>query len=310
MIGDMDWIAFVPSALSAIAAIAAAYAAFRSLTISRESKLFSEQNALAVHHGAAVNLLADVHQTIRRELKPLSDLADRLEFYWPREIGHFQRAGVGGADPRPLRHVILNGAEMLAWHSCQYGEDYFHAGDRMFSILRSGLGETSEAEYNQLMLEADRAYEDFESVFGLPQKDKEISASSAFRWVYYQLINRVSLEDWKGVWAKAREPEGWLSKYNTEYQRAVPVLQESLDKLFREKARLAYTTFPLDANEQLHREYKVLISFIQSVLENDHADQLSSYSDHLDADDVVCLVLFLTGLSVLMSKLIDSYLYG
>jgi|TARA_R110002073_G_scaffold11861_1_gene53258 hypothetical protein len=304
-----EWIEIIPSALSAVAAIAAAYAAFRSLAISREAKQFSEQHALAVHHGLAANALADVQQVIAKELKSLSDLADWVATDWAGQIGRLDRPSEGGRDPRPLKHVLSNGAEMLAWHASKHGANNRSAGNRMYSILRSGMGSTSEDECRDLMVEADGTWHDFEALFGIPRVEKSIQSSPAFRWVYYQLIHRISAKDWADVWTKALQDDSWLSKFGAEYQRVTPVLRGCLERLHKEKARLAVTVFPLEINSRLNDEYGRLIEFAETLLEHDYVDHLNGYVEDLGSDDVVCLVLFSMGAAVLTTQFINGALY-
>lgn len=305
-----EWATLIPSALSAVAAFAAAYAALKSLTISRESKEISEKNAIAIHHGGAAHTLTEVQITLARELKDLSELAYCAVVNWASEIGKQDSPDAAGSDPRPLRHVLSNGAEILVWHASQNGKDYVHAGNRMYSIVRDGLGEISEKEFQELMQEGDGCYTGFELHFGIPSANLPIENSRAFKWVYYQLMNRVSLTHWEKIWQKARQPESWLARFCAEYQKLIPTLSGHLEKLKKEAFKLNNTIFPLNKNPLLKNQYGRTIDFLESVLANEHHAHLSEYEGAYDSDDFARLVLFLMGLAQLTSKSIDHFHYS
>ncbi|HET8802927.1 MAG TPA: hypothetical protein VFN01_17295 [Marinobacter sp.] len=242
-----NWIDLAPSALSAVAGIAAAIAAFGSLKVSRESKRIAEQGALALHHGAASTALAEVLEKVTQQSTPFCRLALDIWADWAKEIErHYDKRSAGGVNPRPLRHVLTNASEMLERHATNHGKDYGHADRAPFSIIRNGLGETSGAEYRELLKTADCTYHGFESVFGVPRVDKDIASSKAFRWAHYQLTYRVAINDWRTIWAEAWIGDGWLRRYRGEFELIEPVLKSSLERLQAEKARLQHTVFPLD----------------------------------------------------------------
>ncbi|MEX0606381.1 MAG: hypothetical protein WD623_17405 [Marinobacter sp.] len=176
-----DLMGSVPSALSAVASIAAAVAAWGSLKVSRESKRIAEQGALAVHHGSASNALSEGLERVAKESEEFSSLALDVWSQWAREIEQYERPDAGGSDPRPLRHVLTNGSEMLERHASKCGKNYRHAQRSIFSIIRNGMGKTSDEEYQKLLKKADGTYLGFESVFGTPRTDKDISSALAFR---------------------------------------------------------------------------------------------------------------------------------
>jgi len=308
----MDYANFmnsVPSALSAVASIAAAIAAWGSLKVSRESKRIAEQGALALHHGAASKAFSDGLELVARESEELSSLALDVWSRLARDIERHDRRELGGSDPRPLRHVLTNGSEMLEKHATKHHKNFHHAHRPLFSIILNGIGKTSEEEYQNLLKKADGTYLDFEAVFGTPRIDRDISSSLAFRWVYYQLIHRVENGEWREIWKSAWGGGGWLKLYRDEFKQVEPVLKSTLENLKLEKAKLQHSVFPLDSNESLNRKYKRAMDALQGLLEAGKLDLSEGYITRPHSDDLVLLVLYSMGVVLLTASAIDVLAY-
>jgi|25_taG_2_1085351.scaffolds.fasta_scaffold03898_2 hypothetical protein len=304
-----DLIGFVPSALSAVASIAAAVAAFGSLRVSRESKRVAEQGALAVHHGPASKALSDALGVVALKSEVFSRLAFDVWSQWAREIEKYDCRAAGGSDPRPLRHVLANGSEMLERHATEHGKNYRHAHRPIYSIIRSGMGETSDAEYRRLLKKADGTYHDFEAVFGSPRVDREISSSQAFRWAYYQLTHRVTNDDWREIWAKAWREGGWLKRYCDEFAQLEPVLRRAQKTLKAEKAKLQHSVFPLDTNDSLNLKYSRALGTLEGLIEVGELDLWEGFIDEPHNDDLVPLVLYSMGVARFAFSAIESLAY-
>ena len=303
-----DWINIIPSALSAIATTAAAIAAFGSLKVSRESKKVAEQSVLAHHHDSATRTLAETRKTIAQELEPVYELARDIESCWAREIEKYEVPGSGGFDPRPLRHVLTNASQILERHASGRRKRGRHRYRSIYSIIRDGIGNTSDTEYRYLLKKADGAYSDFESVFGIPRLDKPISSDKAFRWAYYQLKHRVTIEHWREIWAKAWEKDGWLRCYHIENKRIESALKTALESLEAERKKLQHSVFPLDTNPSLSTKYDQTIEILDGLLEEGGLDIWQGHIDAPHDDELIPLVLYSMGLALLESKDIETLL--
>lgn len=304
-----DLISFIPSALSAVATVAAAVAAIGSLKVSRESKRIAEQGALAVHHGPASRALSDAADTVAQESEAFSQLTVDVWSQWAREIGKYADPGKGGSNPRPLRHVLTNGSEMLEKHSTKQGKDYRHAHRPIYSIISDGMGKTSNEEYEKLLKKADGTLSDFEGVFGVPRENEKISSSEAFRWAYYQLVHRVADEDWRKIWQEAWNDGGWLKQYRKEFKRLEPVLKSTAKKLSAEKAKLRHSAFPLDTNESLNLKYDRALGALEGLTEACDLDLYEGFINEPHSEDLVPLVLYSMGVALLANSAIEAVVY-
>lgn len=302
----MDWIEIAPSALSSVAAVAAAIAAFGSLKVSRESKLVAEKSALAVHHGSAAILLSDTLKAITKKLQPLNEQAIDAWTSWPREIQQYDDRRSGGKDPRPLRHVLVNASEMLERHGAAHRTGYKCARSRLFSIISNGMGETSEKEYNQLLRKADCSPDHFESTFGEPRLDRQISSAAAFRWCYYQLIRRIETNDWRTVWTKTWLNNGRLRKYYDAHQIVEPALKSALESLDSERKKLEHSVFPLEANPDLLTKYVKTTNILEELLDIGSLEIIENYIEDAHDSDLVPLVLYTTGVACLTNSAIET----
>lgn len=101
------WFEVVPSFLSAVASVATVIAAIVSLRISKRSIAIAESTALAVHHNSASLEYAKVVKYLSETTKEFSDFSYSMLVKWVKEFEDLDNCGLGGIDPRPLRHVYL-----------------------------------------------------------------------------------------------------------------------------------------------------------------------------------------------------------
>lgn len=301
-----EWLEVIPSLMSAIAAFAAACAAFVALSVSRKANSISEKSILAAHHHDAVSVLSNAVDRLRKETKDLGGFSYEFWIEWPREIELKDQRCNGGLDPRPLRHVLSNGSEMLATHATRNGKQYRNAAHSMFSIIREGVNELNEPEYNRLLKKADSTYGDFESTLGFPLLSKSIGNADAFRWVCYQLAKRIDSNDWNEIWRNTWLTEGWLTRYQTEYSKVKPVLEVMLCSLQAEKNRIAFSVLPMQANSELHKKYEKVLSGLEVLLEDCSLESLEPYSDWKYDEDIPQLILYSLATANLVMKLLDS----
>lgn len=302
----VELLGFIPSAMSAIAAVAAAVAAIVALNVSRRANALSEKSMLAVHHHAAALELSNSIGNISKSTKDLSRIANNLWEDWSREIESKDDLSKGGQNPRPLRHVLINGSKMLANHGALKGKWSRHAQHSMFSIVRNGIGILSESEYDVLLKKADGTYSDFESTFGYPAANKKISDSDAFRWVCHQLAKRVSPVSWREVWGEAWLVDGWLNRYRTEFSKVRPILEQEFSSLRQEKDSIEYTVLPLAFNPVLHEKYEIILAKLEILLEGCDLELMEAYRDWSYDEDVSQLVLYSMGIAYLTENILIS----
>lgn len=302
----IEWQHVIPSAMSAIAAVAAAYAAFVALSVSRKANSISEKSILAVHHHEAASALSSSIDRLKKETKDLSEFSYTFSVDWPREIESKDERCNGGINPRPLRHVIANGSEMLVDHATRNGSGYRGAQRSMFSIIRDGISNLNEREYNNLLKKADGRYGNFESIFGFPPLTRNIGKADAFRWVCYQLTKRVDRRDWSEIWCNAWLTEGWLTRYRTEFSKVQSVLEEVVDSLRVQNQKLAHSVLPLQSNSHLHEKYEMVLSGLETLLDDCDMELLESYSDWKYDEEIPWLILYSTAMVYLAMKIIDS----
>jgi hypothetical protein len=300
------WLDFTPPALSAIAGVAAAIATFNSLKVSRESQTIAEQSALATHHSEASRKLADVSEAIAVQSRSLHEAAMDVWTKFPRQVERADHLDAGGKNPRPLRHVLINAGEMLERHSTNDGRQYHQARHAIFSVVRNGMGQLSDIEYRKLLKVADHTFVDFESTFGVPRRDVRITASLAFRWVYYQLERRVGGEEWGQIWANAWISGGWLKRYRDAFQQLKPTLERELELLRVERKRLQYTVFPLDRNAPLHRDYLRTIGILEGLVDIVDFALFDEYAANPHPADLISLVISSVAAAIMTARAIDD----
>lgn len=302
----IEWLNVIPSAMSAIAAVAASYAAFVALSVSRKSNSISEKSILVAHHHGAASILSNSIDRLRKETKDLSEFSYAFWVDWSREIELKDERCNGGLNPRPLRHVLSNGSEMLATHATRNHNQYRNARRAMFSIIREGVTDLNEREYNSLLKKADGIYGNFECALGSPPLNKNIGKADAFRWVCYQLTKRINRDDWNEIWRNAWLAEGWLTKYRTEFSKVKSILEEVVDSLQMEKNKLIFNVLPLQSNSALHKKYEKVLSGLEILLDDCSLESLERYGEWKHNEEVAQLILYSMGTAQLVMKLLDS----
>ena len=283
---NINWFDVVPSTMSAIAAIAASVAAFYSLRVSKQSIEIAESTALANHHHSATLRYYETIQEVYKASKELNEVCYHLYVDWASQIENYDHRLKGGKNPRPLRHVIGNAKDMLVSHSTRY----HRLSDGIFSTVVGGMGEISNIEYQKLLKKADNTYHNFEETFGIPSKSSPINSADAFRWTYYQMIKRVSTEDWGKVWKHAWSEKGWVTKYCNEYDKAKSTFEKASKQLQDEKAKLSHTPLPLERNVVLHKKYSEAFTMLQR-LEDCSPERIEDYKDYPFENEFCLLIL-------------------
>lgn len=307
---QVELLDFVPSVMSAIAAVAAAVAAIVALSVSRKANALSEKSILAMHHHSAVLELSNSIDKILKSTRNLSEISYDLWADWAREIESKDDRAKGGSNPRPLRHVLVNGTEMLVKHGALKGKWYRRAQHSMFSIVRDGVGSLNEVEYGDLLKKADGTYGDFESTFGSPQENKNISESKAFRWVCHQLERRVSPDSWREVWGEAWLADGWVSRYRAEFSKAKPILEQTLSSLRQEKSKVEYSVLPLASNPALYEKYEMVLAELEVLLDDCDLGLMEAYRDWSYDEGASQLVIYSMGIAYLTAQVLDSIRSG
>lgn len=262
---------------SMVAAIASAYAALMALRISRESVVISKSSALAVNHASASLTYTNVLKELSLVTQDLSEVCSDLLIKWPREIDAEDHPSCGGVNPRPLRHVLSNGYEMVVDYSLNCTLMNRSTQRVCIDILRNTFFD--EHDFKLLLAQADDVYGDFEGVFGEPDKSCSIIKSQSFRWVYYQLFKRISVDDWYHIWKTSNNGSGWLVKYKNEHLKIRSLLEEAREKLIDEISKLEHTAFPLSVNIDLFNKYESVLVTIDNILNDSSVEFLDDY-DH------------------------------
>lgn len=302
---NINWFDVVPTTMSAFAAIAAAYAAIVSMRVSKQSNSIAEMTAIATHHNSAASTYFDVVSELSKETKPLKELSYRLWNDWSQEIGHKDNRNLGGVNPRPLRHVLSDSSEMLATYGMLSKNWGPNASNAILSVIRHSIGEMNDTEYKSLLKAADGEYQDFDTTFGTPSVSKKISSAPAFRFACYQLLKRVETEDWVNIWENSWLENGWLARYKKEYLRIKPILENALDSLNRERAKLAHTSFPLDVNPELFIKYENALNTIHHLIIDGDPSNLESYRDWPYKDELSRLVMCSMAIVTVTRKNVD-----
>ncbi|WP_417707432.1 hypothetical protein [Rheinheimera aquimaris] len=302
----MNWLEIVPSSMSAVASVAAAIAAIASWRASNRANNIAESAALATHHNSASIAYFEESSKLTAACHHLENLSTEIISTWPKQIQRFDKKDRGGIDPRPLRHVLYNGSEMLATHASVGIKSRGDGHYSLLSPLRNGMGVTNETEYKQLLKKADKAFSNFETVFGAPSKTKSITSALAFRWVYYQLLNRVDAQDWHAVWVDAWQEECFLARYVYEYQKIKPVLVASRERLKNEQKKLLLTAFPIKKNSNLSNNYEQILGVLDCLIEDCDLELMDVYKEWNFTDEQCLLVLCSMGIAHFTSQQIDK----
>jgi hypothetical protein len=302
----IEWLNVIPSAMSAIAAVAAAYAAFVALRVSKKANSISEASILSAYHHDAVSVLSKSIDILRKETKDLSEFSYAFWVDWSREIESKDKRCNGGLNPRPLRHVLSNGSEMLVTYGTRNLRQYRNASRSMFSIVREGVNDLNESEYNSLLQKVDGTYDCFESTFGSPRLDKNIVTAKAFRWVCYQLEKRITRDDWNEIWLNAWRADGWLTKYRTEFSKVRSILDQVAESLQTEKKKITYSVLPLQSNPVLYKKYEAVLSGLEALLNDCSLESLEHYGEWQHDEDIPQLILYSMAMAYMVMELLNS----
>jgi len=283
---------------------------FYSLRISKKSILVAECSALAIHHGSASIEYSKIVNNLSHATKEFSEFNYKLWVDWAREIEGKDNYQLGGNNPRPLRHVLSNASEMLANYGSNNNFRGMSASRSILSVLRNGVDNFNDTEYQKLLKKADGKYQDFEEIFGLPSKSASITSALAFRWACSQLIKRVSREDWKGIWESAWLEDGWLTNYKVEFLKIKPVLNDARELLKSEKAKLAHSVFPLDSNIDLFKKYSETLRIIDNLLEGCDSNILEVYQDWKFDEEMSQLVVCSMAIAFFAMSQLDTVYMG
>lgn len=300
---------FIPPMMSSIAAVGAAVAAFFSLQISSRANSLSEKSILAVHHNSIALEISKVIDTISTSTEELSHISYELWESWSRDIELKDTRNKGGINPRPLRHVLTNGSKMLVRHSVLRERGLRKAQYSMFSIIRNGMGYVSDDEYQHLLEMADNTYTDFEGTFGLPSKSKNINESKAFRWVYYQLVKRIDKKDLTDIWQSAWLENGWIIRYQSEYIKIKPSIEQAITKLKDEKNKVEHSVLPLTTNPILNEKYEKILDALEALSENSSLEIMESYQNWEFDEEICLLIIYCMGVSYMTYNILESFGY-
>lgn len=297
----------IPSIMSAIASAAAAIAAFQSLKISRDAKALAAKSALAVHHADATRVLNEAIEKLRVCIHEFSEIAHTVSIEWPREIEKLDNRSAGGMNPRPLRHVLSDASGMLVKHGSKEGKMYKHAARSVYAIVRDGVDELNEVEYDEFLDIADGDYNDFETTFGTVTAHKSILISPAFRWAYTQLVRRVNRNEWLKVWTDAWGSKGWIYKFRIEHCKIQPTLTSITTSLKSEKRRLQHSVFPLESNPSLAKKFDSTIDVLEALSEGCSLNAIEWHVENPFKAHATELVLFSLAIVMLAEKSLEDF---
>jgi hypothetical protein len=283
-------VALWAAVLSAVASIAAAIAAWGSWRTSRSNKELTAQAALASHHGLAAQALADVLSRAWMQLEPLRRLSGRIKTDLPRASEAHDTRENGGSNPRPLRHVLDDTAELLCNHSV-IGRRRAIAFD-LYAVVRDCPLQQSDDEFSRLLKKADGKYSDFAAIFGEPDSDKPIFESPDFRWGLYQVLRRLGPDRGMRIWQRSWTSDGWIHEYRELHKSLKPMLNFWSEILAKEEGRLAFSPFPLSTNASLQSAYDQARWIFEVLSEDCSLELMEAYKDSRHASDACYLILY------------------
>lgn len=299
----MNWLDFLPTFLSTISSIAAAYAAIVSLRISKQSILISKSNALAEHHKSASIKYAEVINHLNNTSRDFAALSYNLGIEWSRKIESFDNAEKGGKDPRPLRHVISNGSQMLAnfaYHNRNNG--IRSISKSILSVIRYGINDINQDEFQRLLRKADGQYMEFEGIFGDPKNSKSIASTNAFRWTYYQLVMRVTSAQWRKEWENAWLDNGLLTTFKSEYIKIKPMFETAHESLKNEITKIAHSALPLNYNSQLFEKYERILNILENLIDDCDIEQMELYKSWPHKEELSLFVICSIAIAEIIHK--------
>lgn len=168
------------------------------------------------------------------------------------------------------------------------------------------MNDLNEREYNSFLKKADGNYGDFESTFGPPPLDKNIGKADAFRWVCHQLTKRIDSGDWREIWSNAWLTEGWIISYRAEFSKVKSILEDVVDSLRAEKKKMIFSAVPLHSNFALHKNYEMVLSGLETLLNDCSMESLEHYREWKYDEDITQLVLYSMAIAYLVTKILES----
>jgi len=289
---EIDWWEFVPAIASAIASIAAAVAAIYSSKVARDTKKLSEQTALATHHQSAITILSETIKEFEKASTELAELGYTIRTNWAWKVereSNSPNTKYAGENPRPIRHVLQNAANMLVNYAAKERR-YETLHSELISGLRGGVGRLDDEEFEALLKKADHSYTDIELVFGEPSIYGEIGQSLSCKWVFDQLRRRVPAKSWSKMWQDAWLIDGELWKYEQKFNELLPTFIALREKLIKEKDRLSFSTLPLYLNTELFDRYRTTITLLTRLIEDCSLDSLVNYRKNSYGDAIELIV--------------------
>jgi hypothetical protein len=300
---DTENIALGVAVLSAVASIAAAIAAWGSWKTSQSSKDLATQAALASHHGLAAQALADALSRAWMQIEPLRALSKRIKTDLPRASEAHDTQEKGGSNPRPLRHVLDDTAELLCHHSVA-GRRLSIAFD-LYAVVRDSPLQQSDDEFFRLLKKADGKCSDFAAIFGGPDSGKPSFESPAFRWGLYQAIRRLASDGWMQIWQGGWTADGWIYEYRELHKALKPMLNSWSEILAKEEGRLAFSPFPLSTNASLHSAYDQARRIFGVLSEDCSLELMEIYKDTRYPSDACYLIIYVLAVMELIRLQMD-----
>ncbi|OOV88029.1 hypothetical protein [Oceanospirillum linum] len=263
-----DIINLIPAGFSALATCFAAFATFKAYQVAKESKNIAEKSLIASEHEEAKDVFFESFSDFELMTSRLFNLGRDIREYWTRKFDLFddKNSEHAGEDPRPLRHVLSNAAEMLAKHSMARGRSDSYYFDYLIDVLNGDFGDLNLKEYYSLLERADGCYLGYESIFGEPKRDESIELSEAFRFSIYQLKYRTSTDDLRKFISDGWSRYGFLRLYYDEFIKCQIGFESIARSLTEQKNKLKFSYVKLDDNVDLSANMERLARCVSLVL--------------------------------------------
>lgn len=248
------------ASLSAIATFAAAIAAFLSSRAIKQSNEIARRAALATHHRDARRALADELSPRRAAIEALDKAADGAAIHIPAMAEEHDDREAGGGDPKPIRHVIQEAAE-IALDGLESPDQKLPRGRILYRLMSpvrdGGAACISEDEGRSLSRRVDGNYGDYRSMFGENGPITDISKSAAFRLALYQMKARLPTEDVQKIigdlWATT---DGYISRLVESLDDVREDISGTRHRLHIVRAQTNQSPFPLSDDAGLESRFE------------------------------------------------------
>jgi len=295
--------------MTAAATVAAAVAALLSWRTSRASAKIARDNALANHHREALFALTDELASLEAGVEGLERTAFDAMVSVPKALESIDNPSAGGENPKPIRHVVQEAAEIALAEISDPSQDLPSGGRgrRLLSPVQDGCAvRFDECEYRELLSIADGVYADYRSVFGEHFSPTDIAKSRAFRFCIFQMHKRLKVEEVRERLPSAdigAPRKSHLSDIVEQIERIKDGLKSARDRLRLVRSRTDSSAFPLSMDPHLKRRFTqteralaLLVEDIDVSYIRDHwserADELV-YCYFIQAE-VYCLAVYAT----------------